>query len=103
MPLARWSLTCQCPTKPSTHVDEAFRASPSVGVGGLRGREVTMLLAGGAPALGDKLLVFANEWLYGTQIALREVAHHKATAQAEKEVAPACWAGRIQWIAARPG
>jgi len=30
--------------------------------------------------------VFANEWLYGAQIALREVAHHKATAQAEKEV-----------------
>jgi len=27
-----------------------------------------------------------NEWLYGAQIALREVAHHKATAQAEKEV-----------------
>ena len=56
------------------HVDEAFRASPSVGVDGLRGRDVTMLLAGGAPALGDKLLVFANEWLYGVQIALREVA-----------------------------
>lgn len=68
------------------HVDEAFRASPSVGVRGLRGRDVTILLSGGPPALGDKLLVFANEWLYGLQIALREVAHHKATAQAEKEV-----------------
>lgn len=68
------------------HVDEAFRASPSVGVDGLRGRDVTMLLAGGAPALGDKLLVFANEWLYGAQIALREVTHHKATARAEREV-----------------
>ncbi|MGF6782143.1 hypothetical protein [Paraburkholderia sp. GAS334] len=71
------------------HVDEAFRASPSVGVGGLRGREVTMLLAGSAPALGDKLLVFATDWLYGVQIALREVDHLKATAQAEKEVAEA--------------
>lgn len=68
------------------HVEEAFRASPSVGVGGLRGRDVTIQLVGSAPALGDKLLVFANEWLYGVQIALREVAHHKATAQAEKEV-----------------
>src|SRR5579859_2555987 len=56
------------------HVDDAFRASPSVGVRGLRGREVTMRLAGGAPALGEKLLVFANEWVYGAQIALREVA-----------------------------
>jgi hypothetical protein len=70
-------------------VDEAFRASPSVGVGGLRGREVTMLLAGGAPALGDKLLVFAKEWVYGVQIALREVNHLKATEQAENEVAEA--------------
>jgi hypothetical protein len=70
-------------------VDEAFRASPSVGVDGLRGRDVTMLLAGGAPRLGDKLLVFANEWVYGVQIALREVGHHKATARAEKEVAEA--------------
>jgi len=68
------------------HVDEAFRASPSVRASGLRGRDVTIQLSGGAPALGDKLLVFANEWLYGVQIALREVAHHKATAQAEKEV-----------------
>jgi len=68
------------------HVDEAFRASPSVGVGGLRGREVTMLLAGSAPALGDKLLVFAKEWVYGAQIALREVEHFKATGQVEREV-----------------
>ncbi len=68
------------------HVDEAFRASPSVGVGALRGRDVTIQFSGGAPALGDKLLVFANEWVYGVQIALRGVAHHKATAQAEKEV-----------------
>ena len=68
------------------HVDEAFRASPSVGVRGLRGRDVTIRLSGGAPDLGDKVLVFANEWIYGTHIALRELAHHKATAQAEKEV-----------------
>jgi hypothetical protein len=71
------------------HVDEAFQASPSVGVRGLRGRDVTILLAAGAPALGDKLLVFANEWLYGAQIALREVAHHEATAEVEKEVVEA--------------
>jgi hypothetical protein len=83
------------------HVDEAFRASPSVGVGGLRGREVTMLLAGGAPALGDKLLVFANEWVYGVQIALREVAHHKATAQAEKEVVEAVERLPIRHLEAR--
>jgi hypothetical protein len=68
------------------HVDEAFRASQSVGVDGLRGREVTLRLAGGAPGLGDKLLVFANEWLYGVQIALREVAHHRVTARTEREV-----------------
>jgi hypothetical protein len=68
------------------HVDEAFRASHSVGLRGLRGRDVTIQLSGGAPDIGEKLLVFANEWVYGTQIALREVAHHKATAQAEKEV-----------------
>jgi hypothetical protein len=68
------------------HVDEAFRASPSIGVRGLRGRDVTIQLSGGAPGVGEKLLVFANEWIYGTQIAVREVAHHKATAQAEKEV-----------------
>jgi len=68
------------------HVDEAFRASPTVGIGGLRGRDVTIHLAGGAPDLGDKLLVFAREWLYGTQIALREIDHMKATAPAEREV-----------------
>lgn len=71
------------------HVDEAYRASPSVGVGGLRGRDVTLQLAGSAPALGDKVLVFANEWLYGVQIALREVAHHRLTARAEREVVEA--------------
>lgn len=68
------------------HVDEAYRASPSVGVAGLRGRDVTILLEGGVPALGDKLLVFANEWVYGVQIALRGVDHLKATDRAEKEV-----------------
>lgn len=83
------------------HVDEAFRASPSVGVGGLRGREVTMLLAGGAPALGDKLLVFAKEWLYGAQIALREVDHLKATAHAEKEVVEAVERLPIRHLEAR--
>ncbi len=83
------------------HVDEAFRASASVGVGGLRGREVTMLLAGGAPALGDKLLVFANEWVYGVQIALREVAHHEATAPAEKEVVEAVERLPIRHLEAR--
>ncbi len=71
------------------HVDEAFRASPSVGVDGLRGRDVTILLAGGAPAVGDKLLVFAEEWVYGAQIAVREVASRKVTARAEREVAEA--------------
>jgi hypothetical protein len=70
-------------------VDEAFQASPSIGVGGLRGREVTMRLAEGAPTLGDELIVFANEWVYGTQIALREIAHHKATPQAQKAAAEA--------------
>jgi hypothetical protein len=70
-------------------VDEAIRASSSVGVGGLRGREITILLAGDSPALGDRLLVFAKEWLYGVQIALREVSHLKATTQAEKEVVEA--------------
>ena len=68
------------------HVDEAFRASPSVGLKGLRGRHVTIQLSSGAPGVGEKLLVFAKEWVYGTQIALREVEHHRATAQAEKEV-----------------
>jgi len=83
------------------HVDEAFRASPSVGVGGLRGREVTMLLAGGSPALGDRLLVFAKEWLYGVQIALREVDHLKATTQAEKEVVEAVERMPIRHLEAR--
>lgn len=83
------------------HVDEAFRASPSVGVGGLRGREVTVLLAGGSPALGDKLLVFAKEWLYGVQIALREVDHLKATPQAEKEVVEAVERIPIRHLEAR--
>jgi hypothetical protein len=83
------------------HVDEAFRASPSVGVGGLRGRKVTILLAGGAPALADKLLVFAKEWLYGVQIALREVKHLKATAQAEKEVVEAVERLPIRHLEAR--
>jgi len=86
------------------HVDEAFQASPSVGVRGLRGRDVTILLAAGAPALGDKLLVFANEWLYGAQIALREVAHHEATAEVEKEVgdwtAP-FWSSTVKSLASR--
>ena len=72
------------------HVDDAFRASPSVGVDGLRGRDVTMRLAGGGtPTLGDKLFVFATEWVYGVQIALREVAHRNATARVEKEVVEA--------------
>ena len=71
------------------HVDEAFRASPSVGVHGLRNRDVTILVTGGTPEVGDKLLIFARDWLYGAQIALREVAHHKATPQAEKDVVEA--------------
>jgi hypothetical protein len=71
------------------HVDEAFLACTSVGVGSLRGRDVTILLAGDEPAVGDKLLVFAKEWLYGVQIALRAVAHQKVTARAEKEVVAA--------------
>lgn len=83
------------------HVDEAFRASPSVGVSGLRGREVTMLVAGGAPALGDNLLVFAKEWLYGVQIALREVDHLKATEQAEREVIEAVERLPIRHLEAR--
>jgi hypothetical protein len=83
------------------HVDEAFQATPSVGVGGLRGREVTLLLAGGAPGLGDKLLVFAKEWLYGVQIALREVDHLKATAQGEKEVVEAVERMPIRHLEAR--
>jgi hypothetical protein len=83
------------------HVDEAFRASPSVGVSGLRGRDVTIQLSGGAPALGDKLLVFANEWMYGVQIALREVAHYKATTQAEKEVEEAVERLPIRHLEAR--
>lgn len=67
-------------------VDAAFRASASVGLGDLSGREVTILLAGHeVPVLGDQLLFYANDWIYGTQIALREVAHHDATAKAEKE------------------
>ena len=68
------------------HVDEAYRASPSVGLQGLRGRDVTVLLGGSAPDVGDKLLVFADEWVYGKQIALRGTHHFKATNQAEKEV-----------------
>jgi hypothetical protein len=83
------------------HVDEAFLARPSVGVGGLRGREVTVLLAGGAPAKGDKLLVFAKEWVYGAQIAVREVDHLKATAQAEKEVVEAVERIPIRHLEAR--
>jgi hypothetical protein len=71
------------------HVDEVFRASPSVGVDGLRGRDVTILFAGGAPAVGDQLLVSADEWVYGTQIAVREVAHRASTARADREVAEA--------------
>jgi hypothetical protein len=83
------------------HVDEAFRASPSVGVDGLRGREVTILLAGGAPALGDKVLVFAKEWMYGVQIALREVDHLRATEHAEKELAEAVERLPIRHLEAR--
>ena len=83
------------------HVDEAFQVSPSVGVDGLRGREVTVRLDGGAPAVGDKLLVFANEWLYGVEIALREVVHYKATAQAEKEVVEAVERLPIRHLEAR--
>jgi hypothetical protein len=71
------------------HVDEAFRASPSVGVGTLRGRDVTIRLADGATDLGDELLVFAEEWLYGVQIAVRERAHRTATEQLEREVVEA--------------
>jgi hypothetical protein len=71
------------------HVDEAFRAAPSVGVAGLRDRDVTILTAGEAPAVGDTLIVFANDWVYGTEIALREVAHRRATARAVREVVAA--------------
>jgi hypothetical protein len=68
------------------HVDDAYRASPSVGVAGLRGRDVTVLLEGAAADVGDKLILFAEEWVYGVHIALRGVHHLKATAQLEKEV-----------------
>jgi hypothetical protein len=83
------------------HVDEAFRASPSVGVRGLRGRDVTLRLAGRAPALGDKLLVFAVEWVYGAQIALREIHHLKATPQVEREVVEAVERLPIRHLEAR--
>ena len=77
------------PNQVIVHVDETFRASPSVGVAGLQGREVTLLLAAGAPRLGDRLLVFANDWVYGVQIALREVRHFEATEQREREISEA--------------
>lgn len=83
------------------HVDEAFRAPPSVGVDGLRGRDVTILLAGGAPAVGDKLLVFAEEWVYGSQIAVREVASRQVTARAEREVAEAAERLPVRQLEAR--
>jgi hypothetical protein len=39
--------------------------------------------------VGDQLLVSADEWVYGTQIAVREVAHRASTARADREVAEA--------------
>ena len=83
------------------HVDEAFCASPSVGVDGLRGRDVTILLAGDEPVVGDSLLIFANEWVYGVQIALREVTHRRATAQAVREVVAAVERLPIRHLEAR--
>ena len=71
------------------HVDEAFRASPSVGTGGLRGREVTIRLAAEGAEVGEKLILFATEWVYGINIALREIGRRKATREVEREVVEA--------------
>lgn len=71
------------------HVDEAYRASLSVGTRTLRGRDVTIRLADGMPDVGDEWIVFAEEWLYGVQIALRERAHRPVTAEVEEEVVEA--------------
>jgi hypothetical protein len=83
------------------HVDEPYRASPSVGLDGLRGRDVTIQFPGAALDAGDKVLVFANEWIYGVQIALRGVAHHRATAQAEREVRAAMERRPLRHLEAR--
>jgi len=70
-------------------VDEAFRARETVGVENLRGREVTIQLANGSLAVGENVIVLATEWVYGAQIAVRAVAHYKATSQTEKAVVEA--------------
>jgi len=70
-------------------VDEAFRASPSVGAGALRGREVTIRLAAEGLDVGDELILFATEWVYGINIALREIGRRRVTPQAERAVVDA--------------
>jgi hypothetical protein len=66
-------------------VDAVLRASPDLG--DLVGQEITIELASGRPALkvGDQEIFYANDWIYGLQIAVREVAHREATPDAEKE------------------
>ncbi len=65
-------------------VDAVLRASPDLG--DLVGQEITIELASGrqAPKVGDQEIFYANDWVYGLQIAVREVAHRAATQEAEK-------------------
>jgi hypothetical protein len=66
-------------------VDTVLRASPALG--NLVGQEITIQLAAEhpAPKVGEHAIFYTNDWIYGTQIAVREVAHREATADAEKD------------------
>lgn len=66
-------------------VDEVLRRPP--GLGGLSGRAVTVQFKG-RPSVsrGQNLLIFAQGWLYGTSIAVKEYGHFRASPSLQRKV-----------------
>ena len=66
-------------------VNEVLRLPP--GLGGLSGRAVTVQFKG-RPSVsrGQNLLIFAQGWLYGASIALKEYGHFRASASLQRKV-----------------
>jgi len=66
-------------------VDQVLRRPP--GLGGLSGRAITVQFKG-KPTVskGQNLLIFAQGWLYGTSIVLKEYGHVRASASLQRKV-----------------
>ena len=83
------------PTVPSgpglivARVDAVIKASPDLG--DLVGRSITIQLANRRPPMkkGQQAIFYATDWVFGRQIAVRELAHTAAIPGAERKVSQA--------------